>query len=120
MVWQVLQSSLFLGTDWRTKVAQIPQSEIVSTHRESVLRFLELLRREVTGTRSLSMPPGSNPLSSLAEKELIEGLALEVYLDHYEEAWVVAPERFFKEPGSQPPSRLSSSSHLPTFPTLPL
>ena len=76
------------------EIADIPQGAFITTYKASALRFLELLRKEVTGTRSLLMPLGSNPLI-LGEKELGAELALEVYLDR-EEAWVVSPETFFK------------------------
>jgi hypothetical protein len=94
---QVLLSTLFHGSAWTLETTEIPRREIVSTYKGSALRFLDLVRREVTGTRSLSTPPlaGRNPVALLGEKELAEGLALEVYLDR-EEGWVVAPERFFK------------------------
>ena len=58
------------------------------------------------------MPPGSDLSIYLGDKELIEGLALEVFLHHCEETWVVAPERFFKNPISQP-AHLSSTPPVP-------
>jgi hypothetical protein len=45
-------------------------------------------------------------------EELIQGFALEIYLDRHEEPWVVAPETFFKKPASPPP--LSSPPPIPT------
>ena len=67
-----------------------------------MLQYVELLRENVTGGRSLSMPLPSNDLTpvKLSEMDIIEGLALEVYIDYHNEVWVVAPERFFKKPTS--------------------
>jgi len=116
IVWQGMQSALSLGTDWKLEIAQTTQSTIACTQgrRGSALRLLELLRREVTGARALSMPLGSNRLSSLEEKELVEGLALDIFLEYFEEAWVVAPETFFQLPASLPPSRLPSPQPPPS------
>jgi len=84
------------GVEWRTEIAEIPSSEIVSSSRASALRYFELVRKMVAGARPLSAPATDNwSFAALPEKELVEGLAIEVYLDCHEEAWVVAPETFF-------------------------
>jgi len=89
---------MFPGQKWTTEIAQIPASPIAATSRASVLRYLGLLREKVTGARPLSTPLPSNDLTlaEFRERDIIEGLALEVYLDRDEDSWVVAPERFFK------------------------
>jgi hypothetical protein len=104
---------LFPGTEWKTEIAQIPQGATVSTSKGSALRFLELLRKKVTGARALSTPLGSRGMHSSLE-ELVQGFALEIYLDRHEEPWVVAPETFFKKPASPPPL---SSPPAPPIPT---
>ena len=48
-------------------------------------------------------------------EELIQGFALEIYLDRHEEPWVVAPETFFKKLASPP--LLSSPPPIPTSPS---
>jgi hypothetical protein len=89
---------MFPEANWTTQIAQIPASTTVTTIRGSALRFLDLLRNRVTGVRQLSTPlPPNDPSSAeLAERNIMEGLALEVYMDHHEEPWVVAPERLFR------------------------
>jgi len=116
---------MFTETKWTAEIAQISPNAITHTKRESTLRFLELLRTNVTGARPLSTPPLSNDLTlaGLSEKDIIEGLALEIYMDHHEESWVVAPERFFKKPASLP--YISPASGLPIgdsarFPVVPV
>ena len=114
MIWQIVQSAMFPETPWTIEIAQVPPNAIVTTSRASALRFLEILRKNVTGARPLSIPLPSDHLTStkLLEKDIIDGLALEVCLDHREEPWVVAPKRFFKEPPSPRPSLTSSPGPL--------
>jgi hypothetical protein len=86
--------NLLPGVEWVIDLAHIPESELVTTPRASALRFLELLRKMVTGRRALSTPTVTNN----QERKIVEGLALDVYLDRHEvseEVWVVAPQRFF-------------------------
>ena len=67
----------------------------------SALRYLEFLRESVTGASRLSTPT-SEDVREYAEKDIVEGLALEIFLHHQERmvSWDVAiPERFFIEPG---------------------
>ena len=92
-------------------MAQTPPNAIATTSRACALRFLELLRKNVTGARPLSTPLSSNDptLAELSEKDIIDGLVLEIFLDHHEEPWVVAPGGLFKELPS-PPS-VSSPGH---------
>ena len=107
---------MFTETEWTTEIARIPGGVIATTNQSTALQFLELLRKNVTGARPLSsMPLPSNDLASteLSEKDIIEGLALEIYMDHHDhhkEPWVVAPERFFNNRPPHLASRLASPS----------
>jgi len=94
MVSQMLHL-LLPGVEWRTEIPEIPQSEIVSTSRASALRYFELVRKMVTGARPILTATDDWSFAALPERELVEGIAFEVYLDRHEEAWVVAPEKFF-------------------------
>ena len=90
------------------EIAQTPASPFATTSRECVLRYLGLLRKNITGARPLSTPlPSHNQtVAEATESDIIEGLALEIYLDGHHEEWVVAPERFFKKADS--PARIAS------------
>jgi hypothetical protein len=89
-------SGFFVGSEWTLEFGAIPTESKAATTRQSVLRVLELLRRKVTGGRPLSRPERSaDTVSLLEESELVEAFGIEVYLDHYEGAWVVALELFF-------------------------
>lgn len=89
---------MFPEANWATQIARIPPSTTVTTVRGSTLRFLDLLRNRVTGARQLSkpLPPTDSPSAEPPERAIMEGLALDVYMDHHEEPWVVAPERLFR------------------------
>jgi hypothetical protein len=89
---------LFTETIWKTEFVQIAPGAIAPpTMRATTLQYVELLRKNVTGGRSLSTPAAANDLTPavFSEVNIIEGLALELYIDHHNETWVVAPERFF-------------------------
>jgi len=88
---------LLPGVEWRIEIAEIPQGAIAHTSRASALRYVELMRKMVTGARPLSTPPATNDLTleALPEKDLVEALALELYVNRHETSWVVVPEKFF-------------------------
>lgn len=72
--------------------------------QQSAIRYLEFLRESVTGARRLSTPIPEHE-REYPEKDIFEGLALELFLHHQERTqdWVVAiPERFFMEPSKLP------------------
>ena len=95
------------------EIAQIPPNEILpATLQATTLKYVELLRKNVTGGRSLAIPLTSNNQTpaKLSEMDIIEGLALEVFIDYHDnrDMWVVAPETLFKKRTSIVSSALAS------------
>ena len=71
----------------------------MGTKRESILRFLEFLGQELTGSRGLAQVVDLEAIQPL--DNILESLAVEAYLQVLKDTWRVVPTRFFEiaEPG---------------------
>ena len=76
-------------------IAPIPSGEAITTKRESTLRYLELLRHEVTGLRGLAKP-SVDPGMATTMDAILEEVAVEAYFQVLNHAWRVVPGRFFR------------------------
>jgi len=76
-------------------IAPIPSGEAITTKRESTLRYLELLRHEITGSRGLAQP-SVHPGMATTMDAILEEVAVEAYFQVLNQAWRVVPGRFFR------------------------
>jgi hypothetical protein len=83
----------FPDVQWETQEVTISPDERVDTKRGSTLRFFQLVRSEITGSRCLSKLPGSTGAPSV--DEILESLVVEVYMEFMQPSWTVVPARFF-------------------------
>ena len=91
-----------------TAYATISEGEIVSSKRDSTLRYLAFLCHEITGSR------GHGRLGCLSIDSILEVVAVEVYVQILQASWQVVPTRLFKAVESQPESgaaAAASSAH---------
>jgi hypothetical protein len=80
-------------------IAPIMPAEIVTSKRESTLRYLEFLRHEITGSRGLAKPTERGMVTTI--DNVLEAVAVEAYLQVLNDAWRVVPSRFFRVVGSE-------------------
>jgi hypothetical protein len=75
--------------------APIPPAEVVSSKRDSTLRYLEFLRLEITGSRGFAPLVGADfPTRTI--DSILEGLAVEAYHHVLSKEWRIVPKRFFR------------------------
>lgn len=84
----------FTDVHWMSGIAPIIPAEIVTSKRESTLRYLEFLRHEITGSRGLAKPTHLGMVTTI--DKILEAVAVEAYLQVLNNAWRVVPARFFK------------------------
>ena len=79
--------------------ALIRPEEVMGMKRESTLRFLEFLGQEVTGSCCLAQVADLGAIQPL--DSILEGLAVEAYLQVLKDTWRAVPTCFFEitEPG---------------------
>jgi hypothetical protein len=91
-----------------TAYPAVSEEEVVTSKRDSTLRYLALLCQEITGSRGHGRP------GCLTIEGILEAVAVEAYVQILNASWRVIPARFFKAADSQPePSgvAVASSAH---------
>jgi len=74
-----------------TAYAKIGEEELVTSKRDSTLRYLDFLCREITGSRGRGRP------GCLSIDGILEAVAVEAYVQVLNASWRVVPVRFFEE-----------------------
>ena len=88
----------FAEVHWMTAYPAMSEEEVVSSKRDSTLRYLAMLCHEITGSRGHARP------GCLSVEGILEAVAVEVYLQILNTSWRVVPARFFKEVDLEPES----------------
>lgn len=90
-------------------LAPIPSGEVITTKRDSTLRYLEHLRNEITGSRGLAKP-SPEPGMATTMDAIMEEVAVEAYFQVLNKAWRVVPGRFFRMADPAPPVVVSGAA----------
>ena len=82
----------FPEREWVCEGSLVAPEEVVNTKRQSTLRCLEYLRKEVTGSRRWARPKGQHEIEST--EEILVGLTVDAYAE-VSEGWHLVPKNLF-------------------------
>lgn len=82
----------FPEREWVCEGCLVAPEDMVNTKRQSTLKCLEYLRKELTGSRRSARPKGPHEIAS--PEDILEGLVVDAYAEVLE-GWHVVPKSFF-------------------------